>query len=41
MTPEQEARAEIDRLLAAAGWSVQARDQVNLGAAVGIVEAAR
>lgn len=36
MTPEQEARAEIDRLLAAAGWSVQARDQVNLGAAQGV-----
>src|SRR3954454_9504882 len=36
MTPEGEARAEIDRLLTAAGWSVQLRDQVNLGDAQGV-----
>ncbi|MBV9573202.1 MAG: hypothetical protein JOY93_04050, partial [Acidobacteriales bacterium] len=36
MTPEREARSEIDQLLTAAGWSVQSRDQVNLGAAQGI-----
>jgi type I restriction enzyme, R subunit len=36
MAPEQEARAEIDRLLTAAGWSVQARDQADLTAAQGI-----
>ncbi len=36
MAPEQEARAEIDKLLAAAGWSVQPRDKVNLNAAQGV-----
>ena len=36
MTPEQEARAEIDRLLAAAGWSVQTRDETDLTVAQGI-----
>ncbi len=36
MTPEQEARSEIDRLLAAAGWSVQPRDQANITAAQGV-----
>ena len=36
MTPEQEARIEIDKLLSAAGWAVQPRDQADLTAAVGI-----
>ncbi len=36
MPPEQEARAAIDKLLAAAGWSVQPRDQVNLTEAQGV-----
>jgi type I restriction enzyme, R subunit len=36
MTPEQEVRAEIDKLLTAAGWSVQDRNQVDLTAAQGI-----
>ena len=36
MAPEQEARAEIDKLLTAAGWSVQPRDHVDLTAAQGI-----
>ena len=36
MAPEQEARAEIDKLLTAAGWSVQPRDKVNLTAAQGV-----
>ncbi len=35
MNSEQEARTEIDRLLAAAGWSVQKRDKVDLTAAQG------
>jgi type I site-specific restriction endonuclease len=36
MAPEQQARVEIDRLLTAAGWSVQPRDAVDLAAATGI-----
>ena len=36
MPPEQEARAEIDKLLTAAGWSVQPRDHVDLTAAQGV-----
>ncbi|MGA8029239.1 MAG: DEAD/DEAH box helicase family protein [Bryobacteraceae bacterium] len=36
MAPEQEARAEIDKLLAAAGWSVQPRHNVNLTVAQGV-----
>ena len=36
MAPEQEARAEIDKLLRAAGWSVQPRDKADLNAAQGI-----
>ncbi|MFZ0592833.1 MAG: DEAD/DEAH box helicase family protein [Bryobacteraceae bacterium] len=36
MAPEQEARAEIDKLLSAAGWSVQSRDKTDLTAAQGI-----
>jgi hypothetical protein len=35
-TPEQQARAEIDRLLQAAGWAVQSADAVNLHAARGV-----
>ncbi len=35
-TPEQQARAEIDRLLQAAGWAVQPVDAVNLHAARGV-----
>ena len=36
LTPEQQAREKIDQLLTAAGWAVQARDEVNLGAAQGV-----
>ena len=36
MTPEQQARAEIDQLLTAAGWVVQPRDKVDLTASRGI-----
>jgi len=35
-TPEQQARAEIDRLLQAAGWAVQSANAVNLHAARGV-----
>jgi type I restriction enzyme R subunit len=35
-TPEDRAREQIDALLIAAGWAVQDRDGVNLGAARGI-----
>ncbi|WP_018953374.1 DEAD/DEAH box helicase family protein [Thioalkalivibrio sulfidiphilus] len=34
--PEQDARREIDRLLAAAGWSVQDADQASIHAARGV-----
>jgi len=34
--PEQRARAEIDRLLTAAGWSVQSMDEANIHAARGV-----
>jgi type I restriction enzyme R subunit len=34
--PEQVARKEIDRLLKGAGWIVQSRDEINLGAGRGI-----
>ncbi len=34
--PEDKARAEIDRLLTAAGWAVQDKDQLNLGAGLGV-----
>ena len=34
--PEDKARENIDKLLVAAGWSVQDRDQVNLGASLGV-----
>ena len=36
MTPEQEARANIDRLLEQAGWSVQNADSINLYASSGV-----
>ncbi len=35
-TPEERARQTIDRSLADAGWTVQSRDALNLGAAPGI-----
>ena len=35
-TPEQEARETIDALLAAAGWMIQDRNALNLGAAQGV-----
>jgi len=34
--PEERARAEIDRLLAAAGWSVQSMNEANIHAARGV-----
>jgi len=36
MTPEDEARQEIDRLLEAASWQVQDYKKLNLGAALGV-----
>ena len=36
MTPEEEAREEIDNLLEAAGWQVQDYKNLNLGAALGV-----
>jgi type I restriction enzyme R subunit len=39
LTPEQEAREEIDDLLRAAGWSVQPRDKANLSASRGVAVA--
>jgi type I restriction enzyme R subunit len=35
-TPEQRARVNIDAMLAAAGWAVQSRDEINLHAARGV-----
>ncbi len=35
-TPEQRARQTIDRLLEAAGWRVQDRRDLNLGAGLGV-----
>ncbi len=35
-SPEERARVNIDRLLTAAGWEVQDRGRVNLGASVGV-----
>jgi type I restriction enzyme R subunit len=35
-TPEQRARQRIDAGLKAAGWTVQSRDEINLGAARGV-----
>ena len=36
MTPEGRARKKIDELLTAAGWRVQDRDEMNLGAGLGV-----
>jgi hypothetical protein len=36
LTPEQGAREQIDRMLDQAGWMVQPRDAVNLGASRGV-----
>jgi type I restriction enzyme, R subunit len=35
-SPEERARQNIDRLLAASGWVVQSRNQLNLGASLGV-----
>lgn len=35
-TPEQRARKNIDQLLKAAGWQVQDRRDLNLGAGLGV-----
>jgi hypothetical protein len=34
--PEQQARDRIDKLLQDAGWSVQDKDKINLGASLGV-----
>jgi hypothetical protein len=34
--PEQRARQEIDRQLAAAGWAVQSMTEVNIAASLGV-----
>ncbi len=36
LTPEQQAREKIDEALAAAGWIVQNRDEMNLAAGLGV-----
>jgi len=36
MPPEQEARTQIDKLLAAAGWVIQDREAANLHASLGV-----
>ena len=36
MTPEQEARFEIDRQLVASGWVIQDRDAIYLTAGLGV-----
>jgi type I restriction enzyme R subunit len=36
LNPEQQARANIDRMLTAAGWAVQSKGQEDLGAALGV-----
>ena len=36
LTPEQEAREEIDRQLKLAGWDVQSKNDLNLGASLGV-----
>lgn len=36
MTPEAQARETIDKMLSAAGWAVQDRGELNLGAARGV-----
>jgi type I restriction enzyme R subunit len=37
MTPEEAARQKIDRLLTGAGWKIQDFNDLNLGAALGVV----
>jgi type I restriction enzyme R subunit len=36
MKPEEKARQKIDQLLEAAGWTVQNREELNLGASLGV-----
>src|SRR5437016_3189365 len=36
MTPEQEARQDIDRQLVAAGWIIQDRSEMNISAGAGV-----
>ncbi|SRR5579883_1855622 len=36
MTPEARARARIDELLRECGWQLQDRDEINLGAGLGV-----
>ena len=36
MNPEEKARQHIDQLLTAAGWTIQDRDQINLGESLGV-----
>ena len=36
LTPEQQAREEIDKVLVEAGWIVQDRDEMNLAAGLGV-----
>ena len=36
MTPEEQARKEIDRQLSAAGWEIQDLADLNLGASSGV-----
>src|SRR3990170_3616827 len=36
MEPEERARQNIDRLLESAGWTVQNRNELNLGASSGV-----
>lgn len=36
MTPEEKARNTIDGMLLAAGWTIQDRDELNLGAGTGV-----
>ena len=36
MDPEQKARQNIDRMLTAAGWEIQDRDEMNLGVSRGV-----
>ena len=36
MAPEEKARQNIDRLLTAAGWTIQDREQIDLGESLGV-----
>jgi type I restriction enzyme, R subunit len=36
LTPKEEARQQIDKLLEAAGWKVQDYKRLNLGASLGV-----